>query len=115
PPALTKTTSSTSTRSTSVSSVLPSSSTIIAVVGAISVKSLIEWRVLANVLSSKNVPNKNKKVTIADSLYSPMMKAPITAMLTSNSMLIVLNRSAETARRTIGTAEIIEAAINETV
>ena len=28
-------------------------------------------------------------------------------------MLIVLNRSAETARRTIGTAEIIEAAMNE--
>jgi len=43
------------------------------------------------------------------------MKAPITAILTSNSMLIVLNRSAETARRTIGTAEIIEAAMNETV
>ncbi len=55
--------------------------------GAISISDLSEERDFSNERPSRNAPNKNKKVTAADSTYSPIIRAPITAIVTKSSML----------------------------
>ena len=65
---------------------IPSRSTL-ASSGAISIKDLREERDFSKDRPSRNAPNRNKKVTAADSVYSPIINAPITAIVTRSSIL----------------------------
>ena len=65
---------------------VPSSRTTDAVLGAIRVKSETADRVILRVISSNTSPSMNSQVTIAASLNSPIMKAPITAKETKTSI-----------------------------
>ena len=77
-----------------------------AVEGVISVKDLMEERVFSKVFFSKKAPNAKRKVTIADSSYSWIKRAAITAIDTNNSIETCLNLSAWTAWKAIGTRPI---------
>ena len=93
-PVLTSRMSPTSTSSTATSSNSPSSICLRALSGAISVSSFMADLVLFSVRCSRYAPNRNRKVTIADSSNSLIMNAPVTAMVTSRSMLTTLTLNA---------------------
>ena len=114
-PALTRTRSPSSTRSMSVTSPVASSTESItsAVCGAISVKDLTAARVLRRVKASKTSPRLKSQTTIAPSVYSPMMAAPMMATATRSSIEITRYRRALKARRIIGIpAKIVTIIIN---
>lgn len=68
--------------------------------------------VLLSVRASRYAPNKNRNVTAADSTYSPINNAAVTAMVTNNSMLKAFIRNAWNALMAIGTPATIVATIN---
>ncbi|MPM44049.1 hypothetical protein SDC9_90727 [bioreactor metagenome] len=108
-PVLTNKISPTSTSSTSTSTNSPSSIFFSALSGAISVNSLIAERVWFKVRCSKKAPNKNKKVTMADSSKFRMKNAPLTAMVTSTSILTTFTFKAWYACIAMGAIPNIEA------
>src|SRR5699024_3034906 len=55
--------------------------------GAISISVFKEERVFSSERTSRYAPKRNRNVTAADSTYSPINKAPTTAIVTSNSIL----------------------------
>src|SRR5690554_4432213 len=80
--------------------------------GAISISDLSDARAFYKERPSRNAQKRNKKVTAADSTYSPIMSAPITAMVTKSSILNIFCREACHALKTVGTPATIEAVIN---
>ncbi|MPM18006.1 hypothetical protein SDC9_64407 [bioreactor metagenome] len=93
PPGLINKRSPTETSSTETT-VWTSPRRMMASCGAISTNDRNEERVFSNVRASRKSPNRNRKVTTEDSVYSRMKSAPMTAIVTNNSMLKAFIRSA---------------------
>ncbi len=70
--------------------------------GTKSKRALIEWRVFSIVFASKNEPSINRYVTAAASQYSPIINAPVVAMVTKASIPTILNFKAPKALLKIG-------------
>src|SRR5690625_3210381 len=99
-----------STSSALISDLIPFFKTV-AVSGAKSIKDFKEERAFSKERASRKAPKRKRKVTAADSTYSPIIKAPITAMVTKSSMLNIFNREACQAFKKVGIPAIMEAAI----
>jgi hypothetical protein len=89
------------TSSAAMISSLPSL-TIRASSGARSSSDFKEDLLFSSVRCSRYDPSMNRNVTAADSEYSPIKSAPITATVTSNSMLITFSVMAWKAFLAIG-------------
>src|SRR5690625_315939 len=107
-PILTRTTSPMATLPADTSTCSPLRMTT-AVSGATATSSASAARVLFSVADSSAWPMANRKVTAAASQYSPMISAPMAAMLTRRSMLMLRTASALTALRRIGVPAITAA------